>query len=478
MKTNLFVKYLTGFLCFIILSFVILCTFTQSAVTRYLEHHEAQQLYRESSQIAADYAASFLNQSLSLEEFQKQMETLGEYLSAEIWMMDNKGHILFNSADAEIGKSASTAQYQVLSDFDTGDFDGSYYRISDFYGCFSEKMLTVISPVTTNYRVHNYVLIHKPLSKITGTANEVMNITFFTVGLVCLAALLLLLFFLLLVHRPVRKITKVAKSYAKGDFEPAVELHTDDELGLIANTMNYMANELGTLEDDQRKFISNVSHDFRSPLTSIKGYVEAMQDGTIPPELQEKYFNIILFETERLTKLTQGILDLNRFGHRGIMLDLADFDINRMIKTTILTFEGTCSKKGLSFDLVLTGQELFVTADMSKIQQVLYNLIDNATKFSHNNSSIKIETSIKNEKVLISVKDSGIGIPADSISKIWDRFYKTDLSRGKDKKGTGLGLSIVKEIIQAHNEHINVISTEGVGTEFIFTLPLSKKEVQ
>jgi len=188
--------------------------------------------------------------------------------------------------------------------------------------------------------------------------------------------------------------------------------------------------------------------------------------------------NIILFETERLAKLTQSILDLNQFGRHGIMLDVADFDINRMIKTTILTFEGTCNKKGLSFDLVLTGQELFVTGDMTKIQQVLYNLIDNATKFSHNNSAIKIETSIKNEKVLISVKDSGIGIPADSIKKIWDRFYKTDLSRGKDKKGTGLGLAIVKEIIQAHNEHINVISTEGVGTEFIFTLPLSKKEVQ
>jgi len=243
--------------------------------------------------------------------------------------------------------------------------------------------------------------------------------------------------------------------------------------------MNYMANELDTLEEDQRKFISNVSHDFRSPLTSIKGYIEAMLDGTIPVELQDKYLNIILFETERLTKLTQGILDLNQFGrHRGIMLDLADFDINRMIKTTILTFEGTCEKKGITFDLVLTGQELFVHADMSKIQQVLYNLIDNATKFSHQNSAIKIETSIKNEKVFISVKDSGIGIPADSIKKIWERFYKTDLSRGKDKKGTGLGLAIVKEIIQAHNEHINVISTEGVGTEFIFTLPLSQKEVQ
>ena len=130
----------------------------------------------------------------------------------------------------------------------------------------------------------------------------------------------------------------------------------------------------------------------------------------------------------------------------------------------------------LAIELVLTGEEMYVNADMGKIQQVLYNLIDNATKFSHNQSSITIETNIRNSKVFISVKDSGIGIPKDSIKHIWDRFYKTDLSRGKDKKGTGLGLAIVKEIIQAHNENINVVSTEGVGTEFIFTLPLSQKE--
>jgi signal transduction histidine kinase len=238
-----------------------------------------------------------------------------------------------------------------------------------------------------------------------------------------------------------------------------------------------MATELDTFEEEQRKFISNVSHDFRSPLTSIKGYIEAMIDGTIPVEMQEKYLNIILFETERLNKLTQNILDLNKFGKPGVSLDITVFDINEMIRNTTMTFEGVCSKKGLSFDLLLTGNELFVKGDMVKIQRVLYNLIDNATKFANNNTPIVIKTNIRNEKVLISVKDKGIGIPSDSIKKVWERFYKTDLSRGRDKKGSGLGLAIVKEIVQAHKENINVISTEGVGTEFIFTLPLSKREV-
>ena len=138
-----------------------------------------------------------------------------------------------------------------------------------------------------------------------------------------------------------------------------------------------------------------------------------------------------------------------------------------------MTFEGTCTKKKITLNLVFGDAALFVDADMGKIQQVLYNLIDNAIKFSNPDKSIDIKTEEKGSKVIVGVKDYGIGIPKDSVKRIWERFYKTDLSRGKDKKGTGLGLSIAKEIIQAHRENINVISTEGVGTEFIFTLAKS-----
>ena len=167
---------------------------------------------------------------------------------------------------------------------------------------------------------------------------------------------------------------------------------------------------------------------------------------------------------------------LNNLNTKGMMLQKTTFDINSVIRNTAATFEGTCKKKTIAIELILTGDELYVTADVDKIQQVLYNLLDNAIKFSHQNSIIKIETTEKHNKVFISVKDSGIGIPKDDLKLIWDRFYKSDLSRGKDKKGTGLGLSITKEIINAHGEHINVISTEGVGSEFIFSLPVADSD--
>jgi signal transduction histidine kinase len=235
-----------------------------------------------------------------------------------------------------------------------------------------------------------------------------------------------------------------------------------------------MAGEIARQEDDQKKFIANVSHDFRSPLTSIRGYLEAMLDGTIPAELHEKYLTIVINETDRLTKLTNGLLTLNNLNARGMMLEKTDFDLNQIIRNTAASFEGTCRAKKLAIELVLTDDSMLVNGDVTKIQQVLYNLLDNAIKFSHNDSIIKIETTEKKNKVFVSVKDSGIGIPKEDQKMIWDRFYKSDLSRGKDKKGTGLGLSIVKEIIKAHGENINVISTVGVGTEFIFSLPKSE----
>ncbi len=470
MKRTLFPKLLAGYLLYGILGFLIIATFTYHLTFRFLERHEAAALYRESALISSVYAENYFSKTMTLEEIRTQLTTLGIYLSGEIWIVDTKGSIILNTAQPEPAEKMET-----IPGFDVTDFGSSYFQTGRFYNCFSSDTLSVFSPVTVSYKVRGYVIIHKPVSSLISFANSLTAISYQTLALLFASAFLVLVFFAFVVYLPIRKITRAASQYASGNFEADVDVRSGDEIGYLAASLSYMANELNTLEEDQKKFVSNVSHDFRSPLTSIKGYVEAMLDGTIPVEMQEKYLNIILFETERLNKLTTDLLELNRFGSHGVMLDITDFDINYTIRRTVQTFEGACKERRISFNLILTGEQLYVSADMSKIQQVLYNLIDNALKFSHPESAVTIETTEKNEKIFVSVKDTGIGIPKDSIRKIWERFYKTDLSRGKDKKGTGLGLSIVREIVQAHGEHINVISTEGVGTEFIFTLPLARE---
>ena len=276
------------------------------------------------------------------------------------------------------------------------------------------------------------------------------------------------------VRKPLHEITKGASEFANGNLSYQIPVDSENELGYLAKNLNYMADKLNRNGEYQRQFISNISHDFRSPLTSIKGYVEAMIDGTIPVEMQEKYLKIISYEAERLEKLTRGLLTLNELDIQKRMLNIQSFDINQVIKSTAASFEGTCTTRQILLELVLSGKELYARADVEQIQQVLYNLLSNAIKFSPDHSTITIETTEKNDKIFVSVKDHGIGIPKSSINKIWERFYKIDRSRGKDQKGTGLGLAIVKEIISAHGQHINVISTEGVGTEFIFTLEKAK----
>ncbi len=469
MKRTLYLKILLGYLLFGILGFIVIATFTSHLSMNTMEEQEADNLYREATLIAGTYATNYYNSNITLEDLRQHLNAVDSYLEAQIWIVDTDGTILVLSDESEdITENARIPQLNIA------DFGSSYYQKGFFYDSFSTEQLSVFSQITINYKVQGYVFIHKPVSVITANHNSLMNVSYLTLLVLFLLALLLLGVFTFAVYLPIRNITKGADSYAEGDFNYKIPVHSNDEIGYLAASFNYMANELNTLEDDQRKFVSNVSHDFRSPLTSIKGYVEAILDGTIPVEMQDKYLNIILFETNRLTKLTQSILELNKFGTHGTILDRSDFDINQTIKMTAQTFEGICKEKRISFHLILTGKQLFITADMTKIQQVVYNLIDNAIKFSHPDSEITIETTTKNEKVFVSIKDTGIGIPKESLGKIWERFYKTDLSRGKDKKGTGLGLAIVKEIIQAHDENINVISTEGVGTEFIFTLPLSK----
>ena len=316
------------------------------------------------------------------------------------------------------------------------------------------------------------LLIHLPISEINQSQNGILSILYITSAVLFGLSLIILLVFTQTVYLPLRKITVGANEYAAGNLDYRIDVKTHDEMGYLSDTLNYMSDELNKMEEYQKNFIANVSHDFRSPLTSIKGYLEAILDGTIPAEMYEKYLSRVISETERLHKLTESMLTLNSLDARGY-LSRTNFDINRVIKDTAASFEGTCESKNVSFDLTFSDDIQMVFADLGKIQQVMYNLIDNAIKFSHHDSTIYIQASGRYEKIFVSVKDTGIGIPKDSLKKIWERFYKTDLSRGKDKKGTGLGLSIVKEIIQAHGENIDVVSTEGVGTEFIFSLPRS-----
>lgn len=469
MKHTLYRKFLLAYILFGCLSFLTVIALTSNLTLNHLTEQKANDLYKEAKLVCSQYAESYYNDEMELATVHSHLRALDTYMSTQIWIISPEGTIVVNSREKfEVSNAVK------ISDFSPTDSTHKFYRTGTFYGMFDEETLSVIYPITSGIKVKGYLALHTPMKQIIESRDRILNISYISLCVIILLSTIIVVVFTFMVYMPLKKITAATSEYAHGNFKHEIKIHKDDEIGKLADSLNYMASELDATEEYQKKFISNISHDFRSPLTSIKGYLEAMLDGTIPVELQEKYLKIVLSETERLTKLTQSMLLLNNLSSKELMLEKSVFDINQVIKNTAASFGGSCMAKNISFELILTEGSLNVYADMSKIQQVLYNLIDNAIKFSSQNSVIYMETTEKNDKIFVSVKDTGIGIPKESIHQIWDRFYKIDASRGKDKKGTGLGLSIVKEIIQIHGENINVISTEGVGTEFIFTLSKPK----
>ncbi len=301
------------------------------------------------------------------------------------------------------------------------------------------------------------------------------KIAYITYAIVLVVFLIAFTCIYLLYLMPLKKIRIAAMEYANGNFEfDGLDIKRSDEIGDVATSLNYMADQLENTREYQRDFISNISHDFRSPLTSIRGYLEAMIDGTIPPSEYEHYLKTVLSEANRLEHLTDGLLEMDGYGTEGLELIKENFNMEQVITEAVETFEGRCAKKHLEIVMKFPSEHYLVYGDKGKYEQVLYNLLDNAIKFSNHNSKVIISLYNQGDKQYCSVKDFGPGIPSDKIDKIFQRFYKSDSSRGRDKTGNGIGLSIVKEIIMAHNETIDVISTEGAGCEFVFSISKAK----
>lgn len=270
---------------------------------------------------------------------------------------------------------------------------------------------------------------------------------------------------------PVSHINDVVTDFSHGRYETRVVVRREDELGRLGASFNAMADQVAGLEKARRDFVANVSHELRSPLTSIRGFLEAMEDGTIPEDEHQKYIEIVLDETRRITGMVNDLLDIARIESGQYKLNVISFDINELIGRVLITFEARILAKGLDVDVRLSDEPLYVVADRDRIGQVLHNLIDNAIKYAKAEGGIlTVESSVNRQNVTVRVGDNGTGIPKQDIPHIFDRFYKVEKAHTYgSRSGTGLGLSIAKLIIDQHNCEIKVKSDEK-GTDFIFTL--------
>ena len=346
---------------------------------------------------------------------------------------------------------------------------GGLYRIRRYVAAVPIRSLAQEDPI-------GYAFVSNQVDRMLDAWSTFLMIAAVVGAGVFVAALIVTMVYSRHMAKPLDEMAAASRKFARGDFSVRVRQTEDptDEMGALIDSFNKMADSLEQSEQRRSEFIANISHELRTPMTTIAGFADGILDGTIPPEEERKYLVSIRDETRRLSRLVRDMLGVSQAraraadaSHRTV------FDISELIVQTLLSFESRANKKKLDVDPQLPDNPILVRADKDAITQVIYNLLDNAVKFAAPGSCLVLKLYKDNGKAYVSIKDYGETIPPDDLPFIFDRFHKSDRSRSLDKDGVGLGLYLVKTILNSHDEDIAVRSADGM-TEFVFTLPLAE----
>ncbi|MCX8130175.1 MAG: cell wall metabolism sensor histidine kinase WalK [Clostridia bacterium] len=431
------------------------------------------------------------NNQLTAVIFNEILESYSSSTLSLIWVVNAEGKLIFNVSGVfgqtieNHVKKQITDQSGILRLPDERQYKevmaGKKEYIQengDFYGLFKDTQvpwLTIEKPfkyIDNNgkEKVLGAVYLSTPIPEVLGVRTSVIKLFLISVSIAILVSIILVYIFSRRISKPLKQIRNAAKIIAGGEFHERLDIKSQDEVGELARSFNQMAVALQNLEEMRRGFIANVSHELRTPMTSIRGFIDGILDGVIPPEKHADYLKIVRDETSRLNRLVNDLLDLARMEAGETKLTLKNFDINELIRRCIIKLEAIIERKGILVEASFEEEDMLVNADADAIERVIINLVHNAIKFTDEKGKISLSTYSQKGKIYVSVQDTGIGIEKDELNLIWDRFYKSDKSRGKDKTGTGLGLAIIKNIVNEHKQEIWVESEVGEGTRFTFTL--------
>lgn len=481
-RHSLFRKYLTFGLVIVLTSFVALSVTMYVFVNRYWESDKKASLMNNARQVAqsVEESAVYLpaEHVLILDEqklFGLTYSRISEIIAADITIIDGQGICQFCSEDDGCIHETAVFPSRVMGQT---AHDGEFFEAGTLDGYYTDTRYTAGVPIRdVTGDVIAFCYTTTPATFYSGLPRTFLQIFSIAAVLMLIIVLIFVTVMSYSMSRPLRQMSSAAKKFATGDFSARVQVRSDDELGELAHAFNNMADSLSSSEGMRRAFISNVSHELKTPMTTIAGFIDGMLDGTIPPERHAHYMRIVSGEVKRLSRLVTSMLSLSRIDRGELKVSPQKFDMFSMIVTILATFE----QKIVARKLHITGLENFrsltVTADPDLMYQVIYNLIENAVKFTNEGGTINFALEETRYDISIMISNTGAGIAPEDIRYIFDRFYKTDKSRSMDKKGMGLGLYIAKTIMRLHGGDIFVDSRVNEYTRFTFRLPLSENEM-
>lgn len=384
-------------------------------------------------------------------------------------LLDAKGNIVYKNAAGASGNvpmMRNSVRYQAFEEV----LANNEVAVQLTHPRFGTKFMLIGLPVNISGQIQGVLFINMPLAPVQDTVSILKKQLVYITLILLVVASVFSLFISKAFAKPILKIKRVSEKMAAGDFSARIELKNQDEIGQLAETINFMGQELSKIEQLRKDLIANVSHELRTPLSLIRGYAETIRDvsGNIPDK-RERQLEVIIEEAERLSKIVDDMLNLSQMQAGYLKLNIATFSLNHLVNRIVEKYGILSEKAGVALRVKSDG-EYNVRADETRIEQVLYNLINNAFNHTNEGGSILVNMLDNDKFARIEIIDNGSGIPVEDINHIWDRYYKTDKTSGKRIAGTGLGLAIVKSILEAHNVLYGVESKEGAGTKFWFEL--------
>ncbi|GAA0181576.1 HAMP domain-containing sensor histidine kinase [Clostridium sediminicola] len=464
-KKGLFSKMVLTYTLIISMSFVILAAFLSYWFEGYYFQQRKEQLDTEAQYVATS-SINYLYNKISSQRITDILKSVARYSDSDILLMDTYGYLYATSKDDYQNLIGTQVITEELSDLRMGK---SVEKREVFNETFKMPSHVFEIPIFYNDVFKGVILMSTPISHIKEPLQKVYEIIWISAAIAIILSLVVIHYFSQrIIIRPLSKINSVAEKISNGEVDKRVDIQSNDEIGALADAFNTMADSLEKVEINRKSFIANVSHELRSPITSIKGFISGILDGIIPKSKENYYLNIVHDEIQRLTRLINDLLDLSAIEEGKFKLHMMENDLNEIIKASVIKFEAVVKAKKINMDVWLE-DDLNVFADRDRISQVLTNLIDNAIKYSNNEGYVEIKTKTRGKKVYVSIYNDGASIPEEELRYIWDRFYKSDKSRTV-KVSTGLGLSIVRKIIIEHDEEIWVENGKDGGVTFSFTL--------
>lgn len=465
--TKLFVSTAAAILASMLVSVTILSVITTAHFT-----NQRKKVMLDGCKTVADYCTG------DTENIAKTFPDIAKLVSssvdADVFVTDALGRVMYCSCsewqkDGACSHSIAPINKTLLANTK----NEPHFEFGNFKGAFSGLYYTALSPIKDkDGSLFGYVFEMSSADSLNGGFYTKLRWLYIITSVGTMIVLLAVQYISTYrITRPLRQMSQAARRMSSGDFSRRIPVTSNDELGELATAFNQMTNSLSRLEGTRRSFIANVSHELKTPMTTISGFIDGIIDGTIPPEKQPYYLKIISDETKRLSRVVQSMLSLAQLESGKAALNMHRFDMSALVCAVVVAREQSISQKNIEIRGLDDLQPTFIHADRDLIHQVVYNLVDNAVKFTNEGGYIEFSVHAVMGGVQVKIKNSGQGISPDALPLVFERFYKEDRSRSERKNSTGLGLYLAKTIVNIHGGNISVNSLEGKYVEFEFTLP-------